>query len=78
MVLVDDLAAKSLEVTNPGQEPDRLPIVYKVKTLNLNRQFAPWRFALDDLPASLLSVYITNDGYGCRRGRACWRLAQVS
>ena len=52
--------------------------MYKVKTLNLNRQFAPWRFALDDLPASLLSVYITNDGYGCRRGRACRRLAQVS
>ena len=62
---------------------DELPIwgyvgELETKSVNLNRQFAPWRFALDDLPASLLSVYITNDGYGCRRGRACRRLALVS
>ncbi len=32
--------------------------VYMIKSLNLNRTLAPWRFGLDDLPATVLATYI--------------------
>ena len=54
--LVGHGADETADATNNKSQHEHT--VYMIKSLNLNRQLVPWRFALDDLPATVLSIYI--------------------